>query len=171
MRSGLGRCALTWKVEDCSRESLPTKGQGDTEVTICFTADVLPYSRSLGPGSVDDLVDLFNRNGFDLELLPERGPGQGMTKSLRSTRIDSYLRQGQRPRPSLVGYQRGSVLVLRSKQPLSAEDLKRLRMLGLFGIGLRTGEGFGRFVVNPDFLKAESVNFVSGDTAIKGGQK
>lgn len=66
-------------------------------------------------------------------------------------RVESWHTGWGLPRPSLVGFAPGSVLVFRLAQPASKESLDRLAIEGL---GERRAEGYGELVVNPEAVRA-----------------
>lgn len=65
----------------------------------------------------------------------------------RRERRESFQAKWSLPRPTVCGLQSGSVFKI-SSPSLSQDQMKKLRDLGEHGIGLRTAEGYGRFVVN-----------------------
>lgn len=123
--------------------------QGGELATIWLTSDlVLPSSR-LGPGTVDDLPAELRRHGVKAALPAVPAEDDRTTVSVRAARVDSYHQVSSRPRPSIVGLAAGSViqLDLNTSGDDLAEVRQRLGLLGAIGIGLRTAEGYGRFVV------------------------
>jgi len=75
----------------------------------------------------------------------------------RRERRESFQAKWSLPRPSVSGLQSGSVFKI-SLPSLSQEQIERLRQLGERGIGLRTAEGYGRFVVNHSSVTTSNIS-------------
>lgn len=125
--------------------SSPTASDA-TEAVLWLVSDLVLPSRALGPGTVRDLPAELARHGVTVTLDP---PTSRPTMSIRSSRVDSYHQWAGRPRPSIHAIAAGSVIKVRmtadAAELVSVRD--RLALLGRVGIGLRTAEGYGRFLL------------------------
>ncbi len=90
---------------------------------------------------------IYNNFGFpcvDISLL-EQALGCTIEKSfIKTSEIESYVSIWKLKTPSEVSFKAGSTFLIKVKDE---EDLKRLYELQEIGIGGRTEEGFGRFVL------------------------
>ena len=139
----------------------------DQTVSLWFTSDVIARSAGLGAGgTVDDLIQAFNREGVDLKSIE--------AASVRHRRVDSWSPADNGPRASRLAIQAGSVIQVR----VSEEDRAKLLKLAPFGVGELTAQGYGRFVVDHPLLSIESIevtkakleHFVCEET-LEGGEE
>ncbi len=126
-------------------ESAPASSDDQT-VSLWFTSDVIARSAGLGAGgTVDDLIQAFNREGVDLKSIE--------AASVRHRRVDSWSPADNGPRASRLAIQAGSVIQVR----VSEEDRAKLLKLAPFGVGELTAQGYGRFVVDHPLLSVQSI--------------
>ena len=139
----------------------------DQTVSLWFTSDVIARSAGLGAGgTVDDLIQAFNREGVDLKSIE--------AASVRHRRVDSWSPADNGPRASRLAIQAGSVIQVR----VSEEDRAKLLKLAPFGVGELTAQGYGRFIVAHPLLNIQSIeltkaklkHFVCEETP-KGGEE
>ena len=103
--------------------------------------------------SIHNFVDsLATQLGTEIDLV-------GSVYSRRERR-ESFQAKWSLSRPSMSGLQSGSVLKI-SCASLNDVQVEKLKQLGERGIGLRTAEGYGRFVVNHPSVILSEINIQS----------
>ena len=81
---------------------------------------------------------------------------------VRSVRRESWLRGWTLPRTSLVFIKAGSIFMFKVKNP-EAWDTERARAVMNNGLGERRAEGYGRIMLNPQFLCSSQSNISKHD--------
>ena len=152
-RSRFGNAGIAQPTGDASKsangtapgESAPASSDDQT-VALWFTSDVIARSAGLGAGgTVDDLIQAFNREGVDLKSIE--------AASVRHRRVDSWSPADNGPRASRVAIQAGSVVQV----TVNDEVRTALVKLAPFGVGELTAQGYGRFVVDHPLLNIQSI--------------
>ena len=99
----------------------------------------------------EEWTKIKQKDDKDILISPLGGP---RGHSVRTGRRESWQRSWNLPRPSLVYFKAGSVLLFKVMNP-DKWDEDKARQLVRKGIGERRAEGYGRLILNPPFLCGE----------------
>ena len=134
---------LTNKPQEFQREINDTSDQPNDKLVVTLTAPLLAQDQSGYPATQFPTATLTNLLGLPPEHLK-------LDQTLaQRTIIGGYSGIWKLPRPQWPAFAAGSVFVF-CLEDVELEDLsdELFRSAEAFSLGLRTGEGFGRFVLN-----------------------
>lgn len=150
-RIGTSRKDDYGKVSVVARRSFGSSSQSDQgrAVLLLVSNAIIDNGRGRATASTSAFVALLGEQlGTTLEL--------DDSVHTRRERRESFHGRWNLPRPTLSGLQSGSVIVVR----LTDQSLyPKLAEIGRHGIGHRTTEGFGRFVVDHPAVTVEETSF------------
>lgn len=161
---------------DCASLDLIEK-KGSSYLVVYLLSDTLIRNGYLGyTSSLDDLREVLQKElAVDLvdvpddELSQQHVNGRSITEFplggegghfIRTHRRESWHSVWGLPRPTLLYFQAGSVLLFKVANP-NAWDRQKARELMDKGLGDRIAEGYGRVLLNPIFCTSSDVSEAS----------
>lgn len=131
----------------------PRNSSGNGRVRLWCLTDLLVLDENLRWSSDPVVVAGLLSDALQVRLHPA-DPAAHVT----SRRTESWQARWQRPRPTLVGLEAGSVLAFEVTGTLDPALVARLQAAGL---GERTAEGYGEVLLDADVLTAERVKIIT----------
>ena len=118
-----------------------------TQIVVTLTSHLLARTDATGYVSAQFPTDELAR-----ALNPDTPPQLDLLRSFaRRETVGGYVAKWGLPRPQWSAFSAGSVFVFEANATISADAITQAEA---YGIGLRVGEGYGRFVINAHGRKA-----------------